>query len=84
MKYLKIKGFKSWLSILDQYKQENKMLKEHQDRVVNKFRLIKIGRGVLSALSANAMNQKIDREKNQLRTKLWGKVNTWLKELDQE
>ena len=27
---------------------------------------------------------KIDREKNQLRTKLWGKVNTWLKELDQE
>jgi hypothetical protein len=40
------------------------MLKEHQDRVVNKFRLIKIGRGVLSALSSNAMNQKIDREKN--------------------
>ena len=54
------------------------MLKEHQDRVVNKFRLIKIGRGVLSALSAHAMNQKIDREKNQLRNKLWGKVNTWL------
>lgn len=52
-------------------------------RIVNKFRMIKLGRKVFEALNDYAQDEKIDREKNMYKDKMWSKVNQWLTDFDQ-
>ena len=61
-------------------KEENRIIEEHQMKVVLRFRLIKLGQKVVRALVANSEDSKISREKDVYKNMIRGKVQGWLKE----
>lgn len=65
-------------------KEENKIILEHQMKVVKRFRLIKTGRKILRALQAHADEEKVNRDKDAYKNKIFNKVQMWLKEYDEK
>ena len=65
-------------------KEENKIILEHQMRIVRKFRLIKLGRKILHAIRDHAADEKVNRDKDVYKEKIFNKVQMWLKEYDQK
>ena len=63
-------------------KAENEIILEHQMKVVRKFRLIKMGRKILGALRDCAEEEKVSRDKDVYKNKIFDKVQMWLKEYD--
>ena len=63
-------------------KAEKEIILEHQMKVVRKFRLIKMGRKILGALRDCAEEEKVSRDKDVYKNKIFDKVQMWLKEYD--
>ena len=53
-------------------------------KVVRKFRLIKTGRKILRALEAHTEEEKVNRDKDVYKNKIFDKVQMWLKEYDEK
>jgi len=53
-------------------------------KVVRKFRLIKTGRKILRALQAHTEEEKVNRDKDVYKNKIFDKVQMWLKEYDEK
>lgn len=65
-------------------KEENQIILEHQMKVVRKFRLIKMGRKIVAALRDHAEDEKVNRDKDVYKNKIFDKVQMWLKEYDEK
>lgn len=79
-KYLKLTTFRMMKKLFRFLREENKIIEEHQMKVVRRFRLIKLGQKVLKAMVVNAEDSKICREKDVYKNMIRGKVQDWLKE----
>lgn len=47
-------------------------------KIVRKFRIIKTGSLIFQTLKENSINNKVNRDKDVYKNKIWSKVQTWL------
>lgn len=83
-KWTKVRFFGIFKKLAMFLKEENKIILEHQMKVVRKFRLIKMGRKILGTLQDHAEAEKVNRDKDVYKNKIFDKVQMWLKEYDEK
>ena len=83
-KWIKVRTFGIFKKLTKFLKEENKIILDHQMRIVKKFRLIKLGRKILHAIRDHATEEKVNRDKDVYKEKIFNKVQMWLKEYDQK
>jgi hypothetical protein len=62
--------------------QEKKALSAKEDLLVKKFTLMRFGKRIVKAWRDITRLERVEREKQQYKQKMWSKVNTWLYDLD--
>ena len=83
-KWIKLRFFGIFKKLTMFLREENKIIFEHQMKIVQKFRLIKLGRKILFAIRDHATEEKVNRDKDVYKEKIFNKVQMWLKEYDQK
>lgn len=76
------KALSSWSSIIPVLKAERQAFSVKENLLVQKFTLMRSGRRILKAWREATRLERIEREKNNYKQKMWSKVNSWLTDLD--
>lgn len=82
LKNLLKRTLSSWTSIIPTLQAEKRAFSVKEDLLVKKFTLMRFGKRILKAWREATRLERIEREKNNYKQKMWSKVNSWLIDLD--
>ena len=83
-KFKTFQVLKAWHQIIPNLRENNFIREEKITRVIDQFRLTKLGPKAIKAWKIFIENAKHDKEKEKFRSEIWSKVNGWLAEIDEK
>lgn len=75
---------KKWHELIPVLRENNIIREEKIVRVIDQFRLTKLGPKVIKAWKMYTEDEKKEKEKQKFTSQMWDKVNCWLAEIDEQ